>query len=76
MVDKGKLLQYYQEHKGEVIGAGIGLIFALCVLKFGIIKLLFIITCVWIGYYLGSKIYKDREYLRKTIDKVLRYFDI
>lgn len=75
-MDKEKLLEYYYSHKGEVIGAGIGLVFALSVLFLGVLKILFVFACVFAGYYVGKRIYKDRNYIKGLIDKALRYFNI
>ncbi len=75
-MNKEKILEFYNKYKGEVIGAGAGLIIALCILFLGIIKILFIAACTFLGYYVGKRIYKDRDYLRNTMDRVLRFFNI
>ena len=76
LLNKEKLLDYYQNHKGEVIGAGAGLLIALSVLFLGILKILFIFISVFAGYYVGKRIYKDRNYIRNLIDRVLRFFNV
>lgn len=75
-MNKEKLFEYYNGHKGEVIGAGIGLLFGLCVLFLGFIKIIFIAICVFAGYHLGKMVFRDKNYLRNVADKILRFFNI
>lgn len=75
-MNKEKLFEYYNGHKGEVIGAGVGLLFALSVLSLGIFRTIFVAACIIIGIYLGKKIYEDRKYLKNIADRVLRFFNI
>jgi uncharacterized membrane protein len=75
-MDKEKLLEYYRQHKGEVIGMTIALIFALGVLFFGFIKFIFIGACVCAGYYLGKKVVEDKNYFTNLIDRILRFFNV
>lgn len=75
-MNKEKIIEYYNNHKGEVIGSGIGLVFAICVLFLNILKMLFIAICVFAGYYFGKKIYKDKNYFRDLFDRLLRFFNI
>jgi uncharacterized membrane protein len=75
-MNKEKLLEFYSNHKGEVIGSAIGLIIALSVLFLGLIKLLFIALCVCAGYYIGKNEFNDKSYFRNLMDKILRRFNV
>lgn len=75
-MNKEKLLEFYENHKGEVIGSGVGLVIALSVLAMGLLKLLFIVLCVCLGYYLGKNMFRDKDYLKNLMDKILRRFNI
>ena len=75
-MNKEKLFEFYNNHKGEVIGSILGLVFSLGVLLLGPIQLLFIALCVFAGYYLGKKIFQDKSYIRNLMDKILRRFNV
>lgn len=75
-MDKEKLLEYYCQHKGEVIGMTVMLIFAIGVIFLGFFKFLFIGICVFAGYYLGKKAMEDKDYFRNLLDRILRFFNI
>lgn len=65
------LLEFYKSHYGEINGALGGLIFALCTLIAGFFQTMFIALCVLIGYYIGKKISRDKDYLRNLLDRIL-----
>ena len=44
-----------EKHMGKVFGVLLGLIFGLLVLKYGLIKALFVSICVCAGFYLGKR---------------------
>ena len=75
LLNKEKMIEYYYSHKGEAIGAMIGLTFALGVLLLGIFKLIFISICIFAGYYIGKKIHKDPDLLRKIRDRIKDFFE-
>ncbi len=70
-MDKQKLYEVYKQHKGEIIGAAIGLTIAIIVLLLGIIKALFIVICVVFGYYIGKKLFQDKDYIKNLLDRIL-----
>jgi len=43
-------------HRGKLFGALIGLIFALSVLRFGLLSALFIFMAAFVGYHIGKRI--------------------
>ncbi len=66
-----KIFEFYRSHFGEINGALIGLIIAICVLVVGFFQTLFIAICVFLGYYIGKKISKDKNYIRNLLDRIL-----
>lgn len=72
-MNKERILEYYESHKGEVIGAGLGLIFAVFVLIFGFWKMLFVVFCSAMGWYIGKKAYKNNNFFREVIAKIITF---
>ncbi|MGE5474617.1 MAG: DUF2273 domain-containing protein [Ignavibacteriales bacterium] len=70
-MSKEKLLEYYENHKGEVIGTSIGVLFAVLVLVFGFFSMLFVVICAGIGWYLGKKAFENKNFFREIIAKVI-----
>ncbi len=54
-----------------VIGALILFAIALLWIVFGIWKLLFIVVMTVTGYFIGYRYFRDRDTIRKLIDKIL-----
>lgn len=71
---KEKFLEYYESHKGEVIGAGAGLVFAVSVLLFGFWRMIFIVVCACIGFYVGKKFFDNKNFFRELYAKVIKFF--
>lgn len=65
-----KIYSFYKSHKGEVNGAIIGFLIAISVLIIGLLKFIFIVICMAVGYYIGKVISVDKDYLRKLLDKI------
>ncbi|MCX7923261.1 MAG: DUF2273 domain-containing protein [Clostridia bacterium] len=70
-MNKEKIIEFYTSHRGEINGAAIGLVIALTVLIFGVLKALFVAFCVGIGYYIGKRLSEDKDYLKNLLDRVL-----
>jgi uncharacterized membrane protein len=70
-MDKQKLYEVYQQHKGEILGSSIGLAVAVIVLLLGILKALFVIFCVVLGFYFGKKLFQDKDYIKNLLDRIL-----
>ena len=70
-MDKEKILEFYKSHHGGINGALMGLVLAIFFLVVGFFKTVFIALCVGIGYYIGSKITEDRDYIRNLLDRIL-----
>jgi uncharacterized membrane protein len=60
----------YKSHRGEINGAAAGLIIAAAILIFGFFKVLFVLICMGIGYYLGGKISSDKDFLKQILEKI------
>lgn len=70
-MDKQKLYEVYKAHKGEILGAGIGLAIAVIVLLLGVLKALFVVICVVFGYYIGKRLSQDKDYIKNLLDRIL-----
>jgi len=64
------LLVFYSTHKEECIGALIGFILDLAIIFVGFFKVLFIVICVSIGYYIGKRFRENRNVLKTILDKI------
>ena len=58
-------------HYYGVNGAIIGLLIGLSFVYIGFFQTLFIALCIFAGYWLGKKIQKDRDFIKKILDKIL-----
>ena len=70
-MDLQKILIYYEEHRGSIIGALTGLLTAVLILLVGFWRVIFIALFAGIGYYIGKRIHEDRDYLKNLLDRVL-----
>jgi len=70
-IDKQKLYELYRAHKGEILGATIGLSIAIIVLCLGVLKALFVVICVVFGYYIGKRLSHDKDYIKNLLDRIL-----
>jgi uncharacterized membrane protein len=66
-----KFFEIYQKNKGALNGAFIGLISAIFLLKMGILQTLFIALCVGVGYYIGDRLSRDKNYITALLDRIL-----
>jgi uncharacterized membrane protein len=69
-IDKEKLMEILNNHRGKIIGMLTGLFFSVFVIWIGIIKTLFIALCIYLGFFIGKKI-DDKEDLLIFLDKIL-----
>ena len=66
-----KIYKFYKAHFWAVNGALIGLAVGLCVIFFGILKALFLGICVALGFFVGRKFQKDKNFLKNLINKII-----
>ena len=65
------LVNMWRNHKGKIIGAACGLIFALFVIRFGFFQALFICLCIAVGLYLGKKI-DARGNIKQSVEDIFK----
>lgn len=70
-MEKDKILQCYFSHRGAINGGLIGLGMAISIIGIGLIRTLFIIFCVAIGYYVGKRLSEDKSYITNLLDRIL-----
>ena len=70
-MDTEKILEFYNEHRGAIIGAAAGLLLAVFILLIGFFRVLFIAILTGVGYYIGKKIHEDKDYIKNLLDRVL-----
>ncbi|NLC76686.1 MAG: DUF2273 domain-containing protein [Clostridia bacterium] len=59
----------WKEHRGKVIGIGLGLLFGLFAVVIGLLKTLFIAVCVGVGYVLGKRADEQGD-LKKVLERL------
>jgi len=64
-----KLIEYIKVNKGKVVGGFIGFLLSILVLTIGFWKSSFIISCTWIGCFLGKKSY-SREDIKEIFNRL------
>ena len=65
------IINFYRKNTGALLGAMIGLVVSVLILTIGLFKTLFITMFVVVGSYVGSKIYNDKDCIKKFLDRVL-----
>lgn len=66
-----KLYRFYRNNYWGINGAVIGLLLGLALVFWGLFKTVIIAICVLVGYFIGRKLQKDRNFLRNLLDKIL-----
>lgn len=56
------LLSILQEHRGKAIGVFLGLVAGILVISYGFWKALFIMICIFLGYFIGKKLDEDKSF--------------
>ncbi len=69
-MNKEQILEVFLKHYGKIIGISLGLLISILILTLGFIKTIFISLCIYIGYFLGSKIDK-KENILELLDRIL-----
>lgn len=64
-----RFLAIWENHKGKLTGALIGLIFGVSVMMIGFFWTLFISGCVLIGFFIGKRIDEEKESLGEILEK-------
>ena len=66
-----KISNFYSSHRGGINGALAGFVIAVTILIIGFFRTFFIGVCVGVGYYIGVKLFNDKDYIKDLLDKVL-----
>ncbi|MDR0287163.1 MAG: DUF2273 domain-containing protein [Clostridiales bacterium] len=66
-----RFYKFYKVHFWSFNGSLAGLLIGLSVIFIGFFQTLFIAICVFIGYYIGKQLEKDKNFLRHLLDKIL-----
>lgn len=66
-----RIYKFYRRHFHSTNGAIIGLLIGFGFVKLGIFKTLFIALCVFVGYYVGKQIQKDKNFIKNLLEKIL-----
>lgn len=70
-MEKERVLQFYNSHRGAINGALTGFFAATFILIVGLFRMLFIAMCVGVGYYIGKRLSEDKDYVKNLLDKFL-----
>ncbi|MCT4621559.1 MAG: DUF2273 domain-containing protein [Marinisporobacter sp.] len=69
-MNREKIFYIILENYGKIIGVFLGLLVSILVISIGVIKTLFISLCLYIGYFIGSKV-DNKENILEILDKLL-----
>lgn len=58
-------------HRFKILGGLVGLVFALLIVRFGILWTLFILLCAGVGYWIGKRLDEDPESIGSLVDRVI-----
>ena len=71
MPDKeNRFLQFCKEHRGAIIGTGLGLLVGALILAIGFFQTLFLAICAGIGAFLGTNS-RVKKKVKDFLDRVL-----
>ena len=66
-----RLYKFYRNYYYCVNGAAIGLIIGLSLVFAGILETIIIGACIFAGFYVGKRMQKDKDFIKKLLDKIL-----
>jgi uncharacterized membrane protein len=69
-VYKETLLNIFENNRAKCIGVLLGFLFAISSLFIGFFKTIFIVICIFLGYYIGKKI-DNKESIIEVIERIL-----
>lgn len=68
---KDIVMSFCKDNVASLIGALIGLVVSVLIITIGLFKTVFIALFVVVGYYVGQRLSRDRECIKKFLDKIL-----
>lgn len=66
-----RIIDNLKESNAGVIGGLVGFVVGILLILFGFIKTLFILFLTAAGYFVGIKLFNDRESIKNFLDKLL-----
>ena len=66
-----KILELLRDRNAGTLGAVGGFVVAILLVKYGLFRTLFILLFTFAGYFVGSKLFRDRERIKDFLDKLL-----
>ncbi len=66
-----KLFDMIKDRNAGLVGGGVAFLLALLLVIFGFLKTLFIIFMTLVGYFLGVKLFSDKEKMKDFMDKLI-----
>jgi len=68
---KDYVVSFCRDNLASIIGALVGLVISVLIITIGLFKTMFIGVFVVGGSYIGQRLFRDRECIKKFLDKVL-----
>lgn len=65
------VVAFCRDNVASLIGAMIGLVVSVLIITIGLFNTIFIAIFVVLGYYIGQRLSRDRECIKKFLDKIL-----
>ncbi len=69
-MDNHYFLEWIMAHRGRILGASVGLAVSLAVIFWGLLKTLFIVLCVFLGFWCGKQL-DERVDIKERILRLL-----
>jgi len=70
-MDQEWLREMAATHRYKILGGLGGLVFAMLVIRFGILWTLFILLCCGIGYWVGKRFDEEPESLLRILERLI-----
>jgi uncharacterized membrane protein len=70
-MDQEWLRELAARHRYKILGAVGGLVFAMLVIRFGILWTLFILLCCGIGYWIGKRLDEEPDSLLRILERLI-----
>ncbi len=66
-----RFLDMLKDKNAGLVGAALGFLLALLLVIFGLLKTFFILLVTLAGYFLGVRLFSDKERLKNFLDKLI-----
>lgn len=68
---KDYVVAFCKDNVASLIGALMGFVVSVLIITIGLFNTVFIVMFVVLGYYVGQRLSRDRECIKKFLDKIL-----